>query len=729
MSLVVAMRRPAWHGVWESEPGNSMTESTHNQKPRNSKSDHAASSLDSGVSSVRSGVFVVGLISLVLAFAMSGMLVLDHLGGISLPGCGEGSPCAEAAASVWGKAPIVGWPVSFLGFAYFSGALIAWPLVRKNLPQMFCNLVRLGALISLGFVLVIFIEGHHCKYCLASHAGNFGFWLMVEFSRRARVSSFRSIAAVASAFVVVLAVLLIVEGREEAVVEAKQEEALQESVAKIIAADAGRQQGIGNEQPVGQAETPDVSAGGAEALDTDPLPESQTGAVNGPQSAEAAPQSATDTQSATTTEVAGTPEDEPSGDTTVASSDGDSSDPPVDAPSSRGFTGRWRMGPETAPVRLVMFTDYQCVDCNRIEVDVRKMMEERDDVSLSIKHFPMCTDCNRHFAKKNLHANACWAARAAEAAGILGGNEAFWRMHHWLFDNAGSFTSETLPQGLIEQGFDPREFIDVMMSDETLPPIEADIEEAISLGLYYTPMAFINGEQLRGVFAKNAIPRAVAAIAAQHPPALTAANDHPATALEKCLGDWRWQPERRQPPAVRSWARGPQDAKLDIVVWGDYEEKYTAEADGIIRGFIADRDDARYWFRHYPFNQACNPVVSRDIHLHACRMAMAAEAAGELGGLDGYWKMHVWLLGHQEAFSDDTLRAAAVELGFDADGLFAVMERPEIGQRISDEAKLGKRMIPKGIPTVYVNGRWVPRFRLEGLPVLLKIMEEACGSK
>ncbi|MHC4948091.1 MAG: vitamin K epoxide reductase family protein, partial [Planctomycetota bacterium] len=35
------------------------------------------------------------------------------------------------------------------------------------------------------------------------------------------------------------------------------------------------------------------------------------------------------------------------------------------------FTGRYRLGPEVAPIRLVVFSDYQCVDCNRVEGELR----------------------------------------------------------------------------------------------------------------------------------------------------------------------------------------------------------------------------------------------------------------------------------------------------------------------------------------------------------------------
>ena len=64
-----------------------------------------------------------------------------------------------------------------------------------------------------------------------------------------------------------------------------------------------------------------------------------------------------------------------------------------------------------------MLTDYQCPDCRRLEDEAMRLVEERDDLSLSIKHFPMCAEatpgvpCNK-YVKRTLHANACWAARA-----------------------------------------------------------------------------------------------------------------------------------------------------------------------------------------------------------------------------------------------------------------------------------------------------------------------------
>ncbi|MBN2560545.1 MAG: thioredoxin domain-containing protein [Phycisphaerae bacterium] len=683
-------------------------------------------------------LFVIGIAALLVAVVSGLMLVLESLGGISLPGCGEGSACAEATASVWGKVPRVDWPVSFLGFAYFLGAFIAWLGSRHGITPLFRNVVRLGAMISLGFVLVIFIEGHHCSYCLISHAGNFAFWIVTEISRKASVpslrpASLRPVATLALVFLVCSAVLGITKWRTEAIAEADQQQRLEESIAEIVAADNQRKTATATETAGGES----------------PPPQQGTKAPDAPEAVDTArttkPPATTETAA-----VAGTTETHGVAETAQASGATGSLPASASAPANTaeaaeavrerdlppwgegGFRGRYLWGPEKAPVRLVMLTDYQCRDCNRIEDEVREMLRQRNDVSLSIKLFPMCTDCNWTM-HKNMHPNACWAARAAEAAGILGGNDGFWDMHFWLFDHDGGFTGAELDEGLAEFGFDRTEFIRLMTGEETLDRVKSDIQEGLWLGLHFTPMVFINGVELKGVFARNAVPRAVAAVAANHPPPMTHEHDQPPPATEKYIADWRDGHARRLPSDQHPWANGPLDAKVKIVMWADYHESYSADADRTIREWMAGRQDVRYTFRHFPFDQACNPVVSRTAHPQACRASLAAEAAGELGGVDAYWKMHVWLMDHQEDFSEETLRQAATEMGLDADALFAAMDGPEAAAAIEEDTRAakpdqksgGSLLYRGGIPTIYVNGKVIPRWRLEGKPILRMILDEA----
>ena len=96
--------------------------------------------------------------------------------------------------------------------------------------------------------------------------------------------------------------------------------------------------------------------------------------------------------------------------------------------------------------------------------------------------------------------------------------------------------------------------------------------------------------------------------------------------------------------------------------------------------------------------------------------------------------MHAWLMENRQRFSDDTLRTAAVEMGFDANALFAAMERDDVQANILDDIRAGKRL-PRlrhgkpagiyGVPTIFVNGRYVPRWRLGDQPVLKAVLEEA----
>ena len=96
-----------------------------------------------------------------------------------------------------------------------------------------------------------------------------------------------------------------------------------------------------------------------------------------------------------------------------------------DKPWTGPFTGRYRQGPEKAVYRIVLYTDYQCPDCFKVEDDIVQLMKTRSDISLSTKHFPFDKDCNPNMSM-TLHGGACLAASMAEAAGLLNGNDGFW---------------------------------------------------------------------------------------------------------------------------------------------------------------------------------------------------------------------------------------------------------------------------------------------------------------
>ena len=520
---------------------NNQTTKTPQPAPSVQPVDYAGTAGKSGMP-----VFLVGFALLAVCTVTSALMVVDHFGGLHLPGCGEGSACAAAANSVWGKIPLGGtradgrdrvWPVSFLGLAYFGGLLGAWLLARRGVPLSLQMLIRLGALGSIVFVGVIIVnrDKYFCLYCLAIHAANLAFWIAMEANRRnaPRVSSLRPILTTAVIFLIASVALYAADSRVRADVEAVQEADLQDSILRIIK-DGKRQT---TEQPT------------ATVID-----------------------------------------DATSGDPNEPAEAGD------DRPWTGPFTGRWRRGPEEALVRVVMYTDHQCTDCMRIEGEIRERFPSWEGVSLSIKHFPMDMACNPT-ASRTLHAAACWAARAAETAGILGGNDAFWAMSHLLFDQQGDFSQTPINNFLAEWGIDSTEFFSTLDDPLTLERVQSDIAEASWLGLHFTPMVFINGVELVGVFAPRAVIRAVQKILATNPEPMTADRDNPPPAIEKCIQDWRAQRTQRLPPDRTRWPLGPDDAGIKIVMWADFQETYTAEADRIIRKWMEDHPGAQYTFR------------------------------------------------------------------------------------------------------------------------------------
>lgn len=402
-------------------------------------------------------------------------------------------------------------------------------------------------------------------------------------------------------------------------------------------------------------------------------------------------------------------------------------------PWAGGFTGRYRLGPETSPLRIVVLTDYQCRDCRRIEGEIEAVMASRPEVSLSIKHFPMCAEaapgvpCNRA-AMKTLHPNACWAARAAEAAGILEGEEGFWQMHRWLFRRGGGFTDAELAEGLRELGFDPPVFTAVMSGDETLRRVRADVEDGIALGVHYTPMIFVNGVEFRGWQTPGALERTIAEVAASGPPAATAAVDRPSLAREKYLGDWREQPARDMPADARAWSTGTP-GKAEVVLFGDLQEPNTAAMDRALRAFTKETPGVRYTFRHYPLDPSCNPALpagvrSEAVQPKACRAARAAEAAGSLAGATGYWAMQDWLTANRAAFDETTLKAAAVAQRLEPAEFLREMDSPAVTEAIAEDARAARQLGLAAVPMVFADRKWVPRTMRGEENVVIEILKE-----
>ncbi len=144
----------------------------------------------------------------------------------------------------------------------------------------------------------------------------------------------------------------------------------------------------------------------------------------------------------------------------------------------------------------------------------------------------------------------------------------------------------------------------------------------------------------------------------------------------------------------RDHIRGPEDALVTLVEYGDFECPYCGRAEAAIRELLASfGDEVRYVWRHLPLN---------DVHPHAQLAAEAAEAAAAQGR---FWEMHDTLLRHQGALSANHLSAYAEELQLDGALLLEDLRHRKYEPRVSDDVASADESGVSGTPTFFVNGR------------------------
>jgi len=125
-------------------------------------------------------------------------------------------------------------------------------------------------------------------------------------------------------------------------------------------------------------------------------------------------------------------------------------------------------------------------------------MKGRTNVRYTFRHYPLNKECNpalpANVPAQNMRRDACNAARAAEAAGRTGGNDAYWKMHAWLMTNQASISREAIIAAAGEQKLDVEKFTAALDAPETAANIADDTRAAQQLGLTSLPYLLVNGK-------------------------------------------------------------------------------------------------------------------------------------------------------------------------------------------------------------------------------------------
>jgi protein-disulfide isomerase len=143
------------------------------------------------------------------------------------------------------------------------------------------------------------------------------------------------------------------------------------------------------------------------------------------------------------------------------------------------------VGPSSAPVTIVEFSDYQCPFCQRAEASVKEVLKKYGDkVHLVYMDFPL-----------PMHQNALRAAQAARCAGDQG---KYWQYHDALFADQTKLDAAGLKATASKLGLDTKKFDACVAGDMHMDEVHKSQQAGNDAGVDGTPTFLINGRMISG---------------------------------------------------------------------------------------------------------------------------------------------------------------------------------------------------------------------------------------
>ncbi len=152
-------------------------------------------------------------------------------------------------------------------------------------------------------------------------------------------------------------------------------------------------------------------------------------------------------------------------------------------------------GPQTAPLTVVEYADYECPYCQQVQPALDKLQATyKGKMAFVFKDMPL-----------PMHAHAEKAAEASRCAQAQG---KYWEYHDLLFANK-QLDAPGLKEAARQLKLDEDTFNKCLESSATVPEIRSASEEAQALGVQGTPTLFINGRLYSGALTYDKLQAAI----------------------------------------------------------------------------------------------------------------------------------------------------------------------------------------------------------------------------
>ncbi|MBI2390024.1 MAG: thioredoxin domain-containing protein, partial [Deltaproteobacteria bacterium] len=340
-------------------------------------------------------------------------------------------------------------------------------------------------------------------------------------------------------------------------------------------------------------------------------------------------------------------------------------------------------GPKDARVTVVLFSDFQCPFCKRIEPTFQQLEKEyAGKIRFVWKNQPL-----------SFHNRAMPTAIAAWEAKKQKGDEGFWKMHDALFASQPKLedadieaAAKTIP------GLDVAKVMEAVKSNKWKDEIQKDVDQAEELKVQGTPHSFVNGRVVNGAQPFEKFKKVVDEELAKAE-AKIKAGVAPEKVYEETIKGGKGGGIAALPIPAYAPVLGKKDAKVVIHVFSDYQCPFCKRAEVAMAGPDGKVDPMSAGLKasedKYKDQIA---IVWRDFplgfHNRARQAANFAKEAKAQKGMDGYWKAHDELFASQPKLEDADLEAIAKKLGLDWAKVKAAMDTDKYKAEIDQDRRV-----------------------------------------
>ena len=363
-------------------------------------------------------------------------------------------------------------------------------------------------------------------------------------------------------------------------------------------------------------------------------------------------------------------------------------------------------GSRLAYVTIVVFSDFQCPFCSRLEATIERLREEygEDKLRVVFKNNPL-----------PFHQHARLAAEVGQGVLALAGQDAFWRYHAMVFRRQASMSEEALRAWAVSAGADARALEDGIAKKRWAQKVDHDVSLAKRLGASGTPMSYVNGVLISGAQpfehfkevvdaelekAKSLVERGVDRDKVYT--RLVGANyeaPRPDDDSDEDDADARAAAETKivnKIPAGSAPIRGPATAQVTIVEFSDFQCPFCKRAEETLARIRREYGDkVRILWRDMPLS----------FHPRAEPAAELARAARAQKGDAGFWTVHDLLFQSQPNLEDSDFERIAREAKLDVARAMAAVRSRSFKKAIDEDVDVGDDFKASGTPHFFINGR------------------------